>query len=123
MAAAPMRECERVATSSNHDMFQYIVIIAPSRDDISSLDLTHVQGISHPDHPSTDAVADGRVSVGTLATDAAIATLCARGCTHDRNCDIFVITSKEQLLVRWKQLQCEVEPEPGTTRDPACNNP
>jgi hypothetical protein len=104
-------------------MFQYIVIIAPSRDVLSSLELTLIQGLSLSDHPSTDALADGRVSIGTLATDTAIATLCARGCTHDRNCDIFVISSKEQLLLRWKQLQCDIEPESGSTRDPACNKP
>ena len=123
-AAAVRTECDRVAASgSNQGMYQYVAIVAPSRDEILRLDLIHTEGLSLPDHPSTDQLADGRVSVGSFATDAAIAALCDRGCTHARRCDILVITSKEQLLTRWKQLQCDVEPEPGTARDPGCEKP
>jgi hypothetical protein len=121
--AVPRTECARVAASTSQGMYQYVAIVAPSRDEILRLDLLHTEGLSLADHPATDQLADGRVSVGSFATDAAIATLCGRGCTHDRNCDILVITSKEQLLTRWKQLQCDVEPEPGTARDPGCEKP
>jgi hypothetical protein len=122
-ARAPATECDRVAASTNQGMFQYIAIVAPSRDDVLGLDLLHLEGLSLSDHPSTDKLADGRVSLGTLATDAAIATLCARGCTRERNCDILVIISKEQLLSRWNELRCEVEPEPGAPRNPVCGKP
>ena len=120
--AAPLTECARVAASgSTRGMYQYVAIVAPSRDEISRLELPHTEGLSLPDNPTLDQLADGRVSVGSFATDAAIASLCARGCTHDLHCDILVVTSKEQLLTRWKQLQCDGEPD--TTHDPGCAKP
>lgn len=116
-------ECDRVAGSTNQGMFQYVAIVAPSREELLRLDLINLDGVSLSDHPSTDKLADGRVSLGTLATDAAIATLCARGCTREHSCDILVIISKDQLLSRWKELRCDVEPEPGAARNPICGKP
>src|SRR5262245_20390532 len=91
---APASECDRVAASTNRDSYQYVALVAASREDLARFDLPHMAGVSLSDHPSTDQLADGRVSLGALVTDAAIATLCARGCTRAERCDILVITSK-----------------------------
>ena len=88
---------------------QGIVIEASSAEQLHALDLIHVHGLSLADHPRPTPVDGGRVSLGGDATDVAIATLRARGCTPEHGCEIRVVESKEEKLRRWKTLDTQVD--------------
>jgi hypothetical protein len=100
------------------------VLIAPSIAEIYRLDLLHLKGVWHVDHPRAQPTDDGRFAVGFFATDETLATLCDRGCVASRRCGVRVVESKQELLDRFRQLQCEVERGPNDPpRDPACKTP
>lgn len=117
-------ECPYVTTDGPAGADAIVALIAPSIAEIYRLDLLHLEGVSHVDHPRAEPTDDGRFEIGFFATDETLAALCDRGCVASRRCEVRVVESKQALLDRWRQLQCEVER--GTNdppRAPACKTP
>jgi hypothetical protein len=116
-------ECPYLTTDGPRGANAYIAVIAPSIAEIYRLDLIHIDGTSHLDHPSASPTDDGRLEIGFYASDEALATLCDRGCTTSRRCGVRVVTTKQQLIDHWDIVRCQVERGPDAPPDPTCNKP
>jgi hypothetical protein len=105
-------------------MHALVALVAPSITEIDRRDQIHLRDVSHLDHPRAEPTADGRFEISFYASDEALATLCDRGCMASRRCGVRVVTTKQQLLDRWRDLDCEVTRGPNDPpRDPACKTP
>jgi hypothetical protein len=117
-------ECPYVTTPGEPGVHAYVALIAPSIAEIYRLELIHLRGAWHVDHPRADPTPDGRFEIGFYADDEALATLCDRGCTASRRCGIRVVQTKQELLDRYRELECEVARGPNDPpRDPTCKTP
>jgi hypothetical protein len=112
--------CGAATGGSDEGGDQYIAITVASQDELSQLDLVRLPGLSLPDHQTPDVAKAGRVTIGAYATDQAISTLCARGCTPARGCEVRVVSSKHEEMARWNRVRCQVDRGSGVPPDPTC---
>jgi hypothetical protein len=90
-------------------MHALVALVATSITEIDRLDLIHLRDVSHLDHraPSPPPMVASRSAS-----------------TPSRRCGVRVVTTKQQLLDRWRDLDCEVTRGPNDPpRDPACKTP